>query len=244
MRSITTLLLNYMNSFTSFAGATRALLIVVFAVAGFSRPVQAQNSGSFSLITPNFDVNLLQSVSFTYTLSQGVNATSYNFTIANTSTSSLSPWVNGTRPTITDIYFDDSSLNLLSSPTIVGSITAPPDNSVSYSVATPGTGNLPGGNNVGFDESYLFNTNPPPSKNGIDPGEVLTVSFQSSQGYAAILGALNSGDLRIGMHVQEIGTQGASATFVSTQAVPEPGSALLVGVVGVILLVRRRRNLP
>jgi hypothetical protein len=240
-----------MNSLTSFAGATRALLIVVFAVVGLSRSVQAQNSGTFSLITPNFDVNLLQSVSFTYTLSQGVNATTYNFKIANTSTNSLSTWVDGTQPTITDIYFDDSSLNLLNSPTIVGAGTAPPDNSVSYSVGAPGSGNLPGGNNVGFDESYLFSTNPPPSKNGIDPGEFLTVSFQSSQGYAAILGALNTGDLRIGMHVQEIGTEGASAAFVSTgtldpgtQAVPEPGSALLVGVVGVILLVRRRRNLP
>lgn len=231
-----------MKSKATFSMAAQAVLVFAFALLGFSRPVQAQATGSFNLITPNFDVSLLQSVSFQYTLSQGPNANTFYFKIANTSNNSQSSWVSGTQPTITNIYFEDS-LDLLSSPSIITFTAVAPDNAVSYSVAADG-GNLPAGQNVGFDSDYLFQTNPPPSKNGLDPGESLTVAFQSLETYSDLLGAINSGDLRIGLHVQEIGTRGASASFVNVQAVPEPGGALLLGAVGVILLVRRRRRLP
>lgn len=230
-----------MQSQSSLTTAAKAVLVLAIALLGFSRSTLAQATGSFSLITPNFDVSLLQSVSFQYTLSQGPNANTFYFTIANTSNNSQSSWVSGTQPTITNIYFEDS-LDLLSSPSIITWTAVAPDNAVSYS-ATSG-GNLPAGQNVGFDSDYLFQTNPPPSKNGLDPGESLTVAFQSLGTYSSLLGAINSGDLRIGLHVQEIGPQGTSASFVNVQAVPEPGGALLLGAVGVILLVRRRRQLP
>lgn len=231
-----------MSPKATFSISAQAVAIFAFALLGLSRPVQAQATGSFELITPNFDVSLLQSVSFQYTLSQGPNANTFYFTLANTSNNSQSSWVSGTQPTITNIYFEDS-LDLLSSPSIITYTAVAPDNAVSYSVAAGG-GNLPGGQNVGFDSDYLFKTNPPPSKNGLDPGESLTVAFQSLESYADLLGAINHGDVRIGIHVQEIGTQGASASFVNVQAVPEPGGALLLGAVGVILLVRHRRKLP
>lgn len=231
-----------MSPKATFSISARAVVIFAVAMLGFSRLAQAQATGSFSLITPNFDVSLLQSVSFQYTLSQGPNANTFYFTIANTSNNSQSSWVSGTQPTITNIYFEDS-LDLLSSPSIITSTTVGPDNAVSYSVASGG-GNLPAGQNVGFDSDYLFQTSPPPAKNGLDTGESLTVAFQSLESYADLLGAINHGDVRIGIHVQEIGTQGASASFVNVQAVPEPGGALLLGAVGVILLVRHRRKLP
>lgn len=231
-----------MSSKTIFSMMAKTVLVFAFALLGFSQPSQGQVSGSFSLITPNFDVSLLQSVSFQYTLSQGPNANTFYFKVANTSNNSQSSWVSGTQPTITNIYFEDS-LDLLSSPSIISWTTVGPDNVVSYSVAGGG-GNLPAGQNVGFDSDYLFQTNPPPAKNGLDTGESLTVAFQSLAGFSGVLGAINSGDLRIGIHVQEIGAQGASASFVNVQAVPEPGGALLLGAVGVILLVRRRRRLP
>lgn len=231
-----------MNFRAPFSMTAKAVLVLAFALLGLSRLTQAQATGSFGLITPNFDMSLLQSVSFQYTLTQGPNANTFYFTIANTSNNSQSSWVSGTQPTITNIYFEDS-LDLLSAPSIITWTAVAPDNAVSYSVAAGG-GNLPAGQNVGFDSDYLFQSNPPPSKNGLDTGESLTVAFQSLAGYAGVLGAINDGDLRIGIHVQEIGAQGASASFVNMQAVPEPGGALLLGVVGVILLVRRRRQLP
>lgn len=223
------------------ANTLRFFACASLVFAALNTTARAQSTGTFELITPNFDESLLESVGFSYTLSQGVNANTFNFTLANLSNSTSSSWVNGTRPTITNIYFDDSQLGLLSTPAIVGFQIQPPDNSVSYSVGTPGTGALPGGNNVDFEESFSFLTNPPPSKSGIDPGEWLTVSFQSSNSYQDILAALTAGELRIGMHVQEIGTKGLSASFVSTPPVPEPGGALLLGVVGMIALLRRRR---
>lgn len=226
----------------AFSISAQAVVLFAVALLGLSRPAQAQATGSFELITPNFDLSLLQSVSFQYTLSQGPNANTFYFTLANTSNNSQSSWVSGTQPTITNIYFEDS-LDLLSSPSIITYTAVAPDNAVSYSVAAGG-GNLPGGQEVGFDSDYLFKTNPPPSKNGLDPGESLTVAFQSLESYADLLGAINHGDVRIGIHVQEIGAQGASASFVNVQAVPEPGGALLLGALGVILLVRHRRKLP
>lgn len=230
-----------MNIIARVTSSLRVFAYASITIVALNATARAQSVGSFDLITPTFDESLLESVDFSYTLSQGGNANTFNFTIANLSTNAQSSWVNGTRPTITNIYFDDSQLGLLSTPAIVGFQIQPPDNSVSYSVGTPGTGTLPGGNNVDFEESFSFLTNPPPSKSGIDPGEWLTVSFQSLSSYQDILAALTAGELRIGMHVQEIGTKGLSASFVSTPPVPEPGGALLLGVVGMIALLRRRR---
>ncbi len=38
-------------------------------------------------------------------------------------------------------------------------------------------GNLPGGNEIGFDADFSAGADPSPAKNGIDPGESITVTF-------------------------------------------------------------------
>jgi len=138
---------------------------------------------------------------------------------------------------ITDIYFDDGTLLALS--TIVNGPTG-------VSFATPATpGDLPGGNAVGFTTTDAFSadSNPPAEPNGVNPGEWVEIYFSLQDGktYADTIAALNSGSLRIGLHVQAIGETGGSDSYVNL--VPEPYTLLLLGLglVGVAGMRRFRK---
>ena len=142
----------------------------------------------------------------------------------------------GLASSITDVYFDDGTLLGIAS--IVASA------GVDFAQnATPG--NLPGGNlaspafvaTAGFS---LDSNSPMLPQNGVDmSGEVLSVIFDLQFGgtFADVLAELANGDLRIGLHVQAF-SGGDSDSFVNLP-VPEPGTALLVGL-GLTALATRR----
>lgn len=152
---------------------------------------------------------------------------------------------------ITQIYFEDGAiLDLVA-------IADDDDNSslwsgfgqVDYTKETT-TGNLPGGNTIGFTELAGFHADPdsPTSQNGVDAGEEVIIfwTLQSGQTLADINNFLLSGGLRIGIHVQAFG-DGGSESFVNcpdcnTTIIPLP-SAAGMGLLGMggLMMTRRRR---
>ncbi len=140
-------------------------------------------------------------------------------------------WTSSTIPTITKIFFEDQA-NVLSSPSIdstSGGVLLQQNNGA----------NLPGGNNIGFVVESAFTAQPPPVHNGIDPGEWAYFLFSGSD-YGDVVGALENGSVRIGLHVQQIGSNGGDSAAYVNVAVPEPSVSLL-GALGAALLFRRRR---
>lgn len=146
---------------------------------------------------------------------------------------------------ITDIYFDDGTLLAISSITSSAG--------VSYDdPATPS--NLPGANNASpafvTTQGFSADSDAPVAANGVNAAnEWVTINFtlQGGQTYADTLAALNSGALRVGLHVQAIGannggTGGNSESFVNTTLIPMP-MPLAMASAGLLLLagVSRRR---
>lgn len=143
-----------------------------------------------------------------------------------------------TASSITDIYFDDGTLLGIAS--IV--------NGAGVSFGTPATPpNLPGGNLASppfvTTGSFSADSNPPVEANGVNPGEYVEIYFNLLAGktYADTLAALADGSLRIGLHVQAIGTTNGSDSYVNL--VPEPYTLLLLGLglVGVAGVRRFRK---
>ncbi len=143
--------------------------------------------------------------------------------------------VGAAQSTIAGVYWDDSSL--LDS---IASIS-----SVGVSFAENGSPpDLPGGNSIvpAFSADFRVNANAPPPQNGVNPGDVLDVVFNLGSGVAPadVITALNSGALRVGLHVINFAS-GGSESFV-TVPVPEPSTLLLgaVGLAGLAAVARRR----
>jgi hypothetical protein len=161
-------------------------------------------------------------------------------------------WITSQIPTITTFLFQDQA-NVLSVPTIQSA-------SPGVSIVQNNNLNLPGGNNIGFTVESGFRASNPSVKKGLDPNEFVYFFFGGSS-YELVLAGLASGQVKIGMHVQEIGLDGEdSASYVNNlyvapndggggsgnsggggpDVIPEPSSALLT-LVGTALLFRRRR---
>lgn len=140
------------------------------------------------------------------------------------------PYITSEQPTVTRIFFEDRGGVLGNDVSVVGSTGM-------VSFTRNDSANLPGGNSISFQVDTAFVATPPPTSNGLNPGESVVFLFNGSS-YDALVASIVSGDFRIGLHVQQIGRNGEdSAAFVS---VPEPSSALL-GLLGTMLLLRRRR---
>jgi hypothetical protein len=140
---------------------------------------------------------------------------------------------------ITDVYFDDGTLLALSAISNGAGVAFSRD-------AAPG--NLPGGAAIDpafvATQGYTADSDAPVARNGVNPGEVLSIFFTLQAGltYDDVLRDLGSGALRIGVHAQDY-ADGGSASFVNVAPVPLPAAfgLLLSGLVGGRLLLRRAR---
>lgn len=143
---------------------------------------------------------------------------------------------------IEQVNFDDSALDLLGA---LDSLVQ--TNNVDFS---EDLANLPQGNNVGFDSTDGFQSNPPAAganANGIQPGDSLTINFALNGGatFDDVVAALISGELRLGIHVIAF-ADGSSDALVSApppSEVPVPAAfwVMGVGLAGGLRYLKRRK---
>ena len=150
---------------------------------------------------------------------------------------------------IADVYFDDGSLlgiaTLVDADDGVGG-----DPGVDFSqYASPA--NLPGANNAVppfvATAGFTADSDAPAQPNGVNPGEQLIVIFdlQGTQTYADVLAELDSGALRIGIHVQGF-ADGGSESFVNNghdNGVPDGGTTTLLLGMAMLALEGLRRKI-
>ncbi|MEG3955309.1 PEP-CTERM sorting domain-containing protein [Microcoleus sp. herbarium2] len=139
---------------------------------------------------------------------------------------------------ISKVFFDDNGF--LSAPSLFGTNIG----EVSFS-GGPSNDQLPqGGNN--FTTDYAFSRNPGGGNaGGIQGAESFPVSFRGN--YNNIIAALDSGALRLGLHVQGL-PNGQSDSYISTgsdntQETPEPLTMLAAGAaVGFGTMFKKQRD--
>jgi hypothetical protein len=197
-------------------------LLLLSVVALGSRSASATSFG-FSCITNNNagDCSIGQSqlkVDVTSVMGMGVQ-----FELTNSGPA---------QSTIAGVYWDDQS-------SLLASIASISNMGVSFS-ANGSPPDLPGGNSINpaFSADFRVNANAPPPMNGVNPGDTLDVVFNLASGVSVsdVIAALDSGALRVGVHVINFASGGSE----SLVTVPEPGSLLLLGA-GVAWLARRGR---
>jgi hypothetical protein len=210
-------------------------LVLLSGVAAFvAHPLaQAQTSLHFSPFKDDdIEDSSLDVININGTVISIANGTRFgiiNNSIPNGST------VTPTRPTVTQIYWDTNSSFVPTSTSYNSGLSS--SSVVFESGGSPS--NLPGGNEIDFSSNYRFSPDSPSPHNGIDPSEVAYFDFIGVSYTDVILG-LSNGSIRIGMHIQEVGSKGKDSVSFVNDAVPEP-SVILLSAFGVLGLMRRRR---
>jgi hypothetical protein len=143
----------------------------------------------------------------------------------------------GIQSSVTDIYFDQGSLDLFSGFTMIDSFGA-----LFSPTATPG--NLPGGSAIGFSADYSFDSSGNPT-NGLDASTDY-VTFLATVGadytsYDDFITALLNGDARIGLHIQGY-EDGESDSYVSQVPIPAAGILFASALVAAGVFGRRKKK--
>ncbi len=152
------------------------------------------------------------------------------FTISHSD--SLQPFDTGE---ITEIYFDGATTELgmfiSSNPMWNTAMVAPPE------LPSQNTANPAFVTDFQLDSDFTGQTPDQP----IGPGEDLNIVFALNDTLANLLLAIDSGDLRIGLHVRsiQIGTNDSSESFVST--VPVPAAVWMLGS-GILVMMGFRKR--
>jgi MYXO-CTERM domain-containing protein len=213
-----------MDSLKRWNGVARALGLVIGALAGVSG-ANATVIYNFSDITHNDAAAAAVGEAQLYVaidqLTHGVSFTFYN---------------TGPAPcSITDIYMQDGP--------ILGLATIIDGTGTDFEQgATPH--NLPGGNLASppfvATEQFSAQSQPPVQPMGVNPGEHVELDYTliSGKTVADVVHDLDSGALRIGLHVQGFAS-GSSESFVNS--VPTPGALAILGLGGLVMLRRRKR---
>ncbi|GMV97270.1 MAG: hypothetical protein AMXMBFR83_16280 [Phycisphaerae bacterium] len=142
----------------------------------------------------------------------------------------------GIASSITQIYFDDGS--------VLSSLLSITDSGAGVAFDDPATpGNLPSGNTAvpAFSADFSGGADAPVSANGVNSSsEWVAFKFSLVGDYDDVIAALASGVLRVGLHVQSIGTVGKSDSYLNgdkltPNTIPAPGALLLVlvGLAGI-----------
>ena len=219
--------------------------IIKLALAGFILVLSANASAltlSFDCITGNLAGNCAigesqLSVEVTDAGNNGTN-NQVLFTFLN----------NGSDDNfIRNVYFDDGTLlgiaTLIDADEGVGG-----DMNVDFSQGS-NPPDLPGGENVNFEVTAGFLADadtPQPQNTGVNPGESLGILFNLilEQDFDDVINALTIGDadggLRIGIHLQSIGSNNGSESFVNAP-VPVPAAVWLFGsALGLLAWYRKK----
>jgi hypothetical protein len=148
----------------------------------------------------------------------------------------------GIDSSIGSVFFDVDD-SLLNSP-VIGST---PYTSSGVDFKEKDNGQLPGGNTLTppFTEAFIA-TKDGSENNGVDNNtEYLGILYSLSSGkdLVDVIDAINNGNLRIGLHLQSIGTNEGSDAYINTRTtVPVPG-AVLLGLIGMAVAVIKLRKI-
>ncbi len=143
----------------------------------------------------------------------------------------------GIASSISEIYFDSAQVFL--------GAAALTQTGTNFAAGGANPGNLPGGNNLSpaFNAVSIYSAdatgNPSNGNDQASDSLVMTFTLAQGQTYNSIISAINSGAMRIGIHVRAIGSNGQSDAFVNI--VPTPAAASVLGMAGIVATRRRRR---